>query len=612
MDGHIVGVLGGGQLGRMLVEAANRLNIRVAVLDTENAPAKQINLVASTKHVTGSFIRAEDVQKLASNCDVITYEIEHVDTKILEELEEQQPYVSNTEWFRIQPSWNTVRIIQDKYAQKQHLTKYTIPTTFSLAVGTSQPQGLKDLVDRLGYPLMLKSRTEAYDGRGNYPVRSVSDIEPALMALKGRPLYAERWADFKMELAVMVVKTAQKATSPQSDAWRYSTLAYPTVETVHEDSVCKLVYAPARGVARKVLQAAQDLACQSVATFPGVGVFGVEMFLLQDDSLLINEIAPRPHNSGHYTIEACHMSQFEAQVRVVLPDLAPTITRGSTDLVVPAAVMLNILGGPQPDSHLLVAKAALKIPGAKVHLYGKGDGRPGRKMGHITIVGSSMSECEIKIHPLVQIVDAVREHRADASTSESTISSTATKLSQRSPPPAPRPVVAVVMGSDTDLATLRPGLQLLDEMAIPYMVTITSAHRTPQYMLDFGKAAAARGLKAIIAAAGGAAHLPGMMASVTSIPVIGCPVKASSLDGLDSLLSIVQMPRGIPVATVSIGNSINAALLAARIVGTSDAKVQGWVERHLQKMDDENMAKANQLVEQGWRAYQRQESWEKK
>ena len=168
------------------------------------------------------------------------------------------------------------------------------------------------------------------------------------------------------------------------------------------------------------------------------------------------------------------------------------------------------------------------------------------------------------------------------------------------------------MGSDTDLATLRPGLQLLDEMAIPYMVTITSAHRTPQYMLDFGKAAAARGLKAIIAAAGGAAHLPGMMASVTSIPVIGCPVKASSLDGLDSLLSIVQMPRGIPVATVSIGNSINAALLAARIVGTSDARVQGWVERHLQKMDDENMAKANQLVEQGWRAYQRQESWEKK
>ena len=130
-------------------------------------------------------------------------------------------------------------------------------------------------------------------------------------------------------------------------------------------------------------------------------------------------------------------------------------------------------------------------------------------------------------------------------------------------------------------------------------------------MLDFGKAAASRGIKAIIAAAGGAAHLPGMIASVTSVPVIGCPVKASSLDGLDSLLSIVQMPRGVPVATVSIGNSVNAALLAARIVGTSTPRIQEWVEKHLQRMDDENMAKSRTLEAQGWKEYQRVESWNK-
>jgi phosphoribosylaminoimidazole carboxylase len=427
-----------------------------------------------------------------------------------------------------------------------------------------------------------------------------------LKALQNRPLYAEKWAHFKMELAVMVVKTAQEDSI---DAWETTTLAYPTVETIHEDSICKLVYVPARGVPKNIAQAAQELARRAVATFPGTGVFGVELFLLDDSSLVVNEIAPRPHNSGHYTIEACHMSQYEAQVRAILPDLAATIRPGATDLAVPAAVMLNILGGPQPDSHLLVAKAALDIPGAKIHLYGKGDGRPGRKMGHITILGSSMSECEAKIHPLIQMVDAIRAHRTDTSpASAASIAATAADLQKKNPPPSPRPVIAVVMGSDTDLATLRPGLTILDTMDIPYEVHITSAHRTPQYMLDFGKSAAARGLKAIIAAAGGAAHLPGMMASETPVPVIGVPVKASSLDGLDSLLSIVQMPRGVPVATVGIGNSTNAAILAARIVGTSEAKVQEWVANHLQRMDDENMEKEHRLQREGWKIYKKLDS----
>lgn len=359
------------------------------------------------------------------------------------------------------------------------------------------------------------------------------------------------------------------------------------------------------GVSKSVLKDAQRLARRAVSVFPGTGVFGVEMFLLQDDSLVINEIAPRPHNSGHYTIEACHMSQYEAQVRAILPDLAETIQPGATNLVVPAAVMLNILGGPEPDSHHLVAKAALKVPGAKVHLYGKGAGRPGRKMGHITIVGASMSEVETKIHPLIMHVDAVRAHRSSSSKSVKDIEATAQSLLKANPTPAVKPRIAVVMGSDTDLATLRPGLQLLEQIGVPYSVNITSAHRTPQYMLDFGRAAASKGYKVIIAAAGGAAHLPGMIASVTSVPVIGVPVKASSLDGLDSLLAIVQMPRGIPVATMSIGNSTNAAILAARIVGTSEPLVQGWVEQHLQTMDDENMAKNARLVEQGWQDYKK-------
>lgn len=606
MDSHVVGVLGGGQLGRMLVEAAHRLNVQVAVLDSENAPAKQINLVALDKHITGSFANASDVKALADNCDVLTYEIEHVDTKVLEELEQEKPHVDGTKWSRIQPSWKTVRTIQDKFAQKQHFAKFGISTAKSIAVGTSHPQGLKEIADQIGYPFMLKSRTQAYDGRGNHPVNSVSEIEPALAALDNRPLYAEQWANFRLELAVMVIKKSQEASA---DSWESSTIAYPAAETVHEDSICKLVYVPARGISSEVARAAQNLARRAVSTFAGTGVFGVELFLLEDNSLVINEIAPRPHNSGHYTIEACHMSQYEAQIRAVLPDLAERFPDGCTDLTTPAVLMLNILGGPEPTSHLLIADAALDIAGAKVHLYGKGDGRPGRKMGHITLVGSSMSECERKMHPLILLADAVRAHRKEASgSSVADIKKTASALEKSHPAPAPSSIIAVVMGSDTDLATLKPGLTLLDEMDIPYEVTITSAHRTPQYMLDFGKAAAARGLKAIIAAAGGAAHLPGMMASVTPVPVIGVPVKASSLDGLDSLLSIVQMPRGVPVATVSIGNSVNAALLAARIVGTSEKRVQEWVQQHLQKMDEENMAKGERLGREGWKVYKKLDS----
>jgi phosphoribosylaminoimidazole carboxylase len=618
MDTHVVGVLGGGQLGRMLVEAAHRLNIKVVVLDAPKAPAKQIN--ALVDHVDGSFKNNSDVRTLRSRCDVITYEIEHVDVGVLEELEIEEPLIAGSHWSFVQPHWRSVKWIQDKYRQKQHYASHGVPTAESVAVGTSVPEGLRDIANQLGgFPLMLKTRRDAYDGRGNHPLRSVSDIEPALKALKG-DLYVEKWANFKMELAVMVVKTSQNCTvelatsSKHSRAehwWRDITHAYPAVETVHEDSICKLVYAPARSVSKKVLVKAQDLARRAVATFLGTGVFGVEMFLLEDDSLVVNEIAPRPHNSGHYSIEACHMSQYEAHLRAILPNLAETITRGATDMLTPDthAVMLNILGGPAPDSHLLVAKAALKIPGAKIHLYGKGEGRPGRKMGHITLIASSMEEAETKMHPLVNWVDAVRAHKFDIPASSDTdpaeaIIETFTKLSaSRLAPFRPKPLIGVTMGSDSDLAVMKPGLAVLNSFNVPYEVTITSAHRTPARMFAYAQDAAARGLKVIIAAAGGAAHLPGMLASGTPLPVIGVPVKGSSMDGMDSLLSIVQMPKGVPVACVAVNNSTNAALLALRMLGMKDEKVLEQMEGYMKSMESEVVKKAERLEGVGWVGY---------
>ncbi|RFU30609.1 hypothetical protein B7463_g5740, partial [Scytalidium lignicola] len=373
-----VGVLGGGQLGRMLMEAANRLNIQMNILDAENAPAKQIS--AHHNHITGSFKDTESLRKLAKVSDVLTTEIEHVDTHGLEAVASE---------VKVEPSWKSIRIIQDKFQQKEHLAKFNIPQAEYRELQSCSKEELAAIGEELGYPLMLKSKTGAYDGRGNYSVKTKADIPQALEALKGRPLYAEKWAHFKKELAVIVVKTKD------------GVMSYPTVETIQEDSICKLVYAPARNISDEINEKAQELARKAVAAFEGKGVFGVEMFLLEDDSLLLCELASRIHNSGHYTIEGCSISQFDAHLRAIL-DLP--IPQKSLELREPA-IMLNILGGSTPDSHLKLTERALSVPNASIHLYSKGDARPGRKMGHITVTAPSMSEAELIIQPLIDFMD---------------------------------------------------------------------------------------------------------------------------------------------------------------------------------------------------------------
>lgn len=280
MPPPVIGVLGGGQLGRMLSEAAHRLNIKLVFLDAENAPAKQID--ARSNHINGSFTDPEAVRQLAKICDLLTVEIEHVDTDILEELStgtETRPdgrVVAGVK-VEVQPSWRTIRVIKDKFRQKEHLGHHGISTARSTAIENNRPTDLEDVGKELGYPFMLKSRTDAYDGRGNYPVKCVSDVQPALAALKNRPLYAEQWADFKAELAVMVVKVHDDALAAD---WQTATMAFPVVETVHQDSICKLVYAPARKISLAIVQEAQELARRAVAGLWGKGVFGVELFLL--------------------------------------------------------------------------------------------------------------------------------------------------------------------------------------------------------------------------------------------------------------------------------------------------------------------------------------------
>lgn len=561
MDNKTIGILGGGQLGRMIVEAAHRLNIKTIILDAENSPAKQIN--ALDDHVDGSFTNYESIVKLAEKSDILTVEIEHVDVDALIKVKESFPNIE------IYPLPETIKLIQDKYLQKLHLIKNEVAVTESIDVESNTVDELHKIGDKFGYPYMLKSRTLAYDGRGNFVVKDKTFVEKALKFLKDRPLYAEKWCPFTKELAVMVVRAI--------DGQVY---AYPTVETIHQNNICHLVYAPAR-IPDTLAKKASILAKNAVKSFPGCGIFGVEMFLLENNELLINEIAPRPHNSGHYTIDACVTSQFEAHVRAVsgLP-MPKGFTEFSTSIT--NSIMLNVLGDKEvPNKELEICRRALETPHASVYLYGKTT-RPDRKMGHINITTSSMEDAESRLKFILGEVEEIPESLST---------------------PKEAPLVGIIMGSDSDLPVMAVGARILKQFGVPFELTIVSAHRTPHRMSEYAIEAPKRGLKCIIAGAGGAAHLPGMVAAMTPLPVIGVPVKGSTLDGVDSLHSIVQMPRGIPVATVAINNSTNAALLAIRILGAYDSKWLTEMNQYMLNMETEVLGKAETLEDIGYEDY---------
>ncbi|KAG0308735.1 phosphoribosylaminoimidazole carboxylase ade2 [Dissophora globulifera] len=517
MESRRVGILGGGQLGRMVQEAASRLNISLTILDEPvDSPAKQLN--ANQPHIHGSFRDPVKIRELAESVDVITVEIEHVDTRVLHELEASGKSVH--------PSPATITLIQDKYLQKQHLAKYGIPLADSL--DCSDQEAIERAGEEFGYPFMLKAKTMAYDGRGNYVVSSMADLKDARSKLAPDvPLYAERWAKFDRELAVMVVRSITGEVS-----------SYPVVETVHKNNICHLVFAPAqvgRGLtgtsdetfSTSIQERARRVAENAVASLSGAGVFGVEMFLMQDGSILLNEIAPRPHNSGHYTIEACYTSQYENHLRAILG-----LPLGSTEMKVEAAGMLNILGAG--ENTYLACEEAYRLRGATTHLYGKKECKAGRKMGHITIVGDSMQEVHTRLLPLVMAIDPSDK-----------------------PPLHLNPLVSIVMGSDSDLKVMEAAAQILTKMSVPFELSLVSAHRTPERMYHFGRLAHKRGVK-----------------------------------------------RGVPVATVAINNSTNAALLAVRMLGSFIPSYRVRMERYQSQMEEEVLGKVNTLDNVGWEKYE--------
>ncbi|KAA1478656.1 Phosphoribosylaminoimidazole carboxylase [Dentipellis sp. KUC8613] len=559
----------------MLAASAALLNINVVILDVGHSPAKQIIAPSSPSlaHIDGSFSDPAKIKELASKVDILTVEIEHVNVDVLDEVQK----AGNVQ---VHPSPSTIRIIQDKFRQKEHLLSHNIPVAESLSV-VSSVEAVHAAASTLGLPLMLKSKTLAYDGRGNFVLREFSQAQEAITFLGDRPLYAERWVPFSEEIAVMVVRTTSGEVK-----------SYPVVETVHKNNVCHLVFAPLRSRDPTLSSRARAVAEKAIQSLDGAGVFGVEMFLLENGEILVNEIAPRPHNSGHYTIEACETSQYENHLRAIL-----SLPLGSTAMKVPSSVMLNILGASSMSELTAFTASALTVPGASVHLYGKSECRKGRKMGHITLVGDSDAQVRARLRVLLETLPG---------------GSSADELARYAPlAPAPgsgasspQPLVGIIMGSDSDLPVMLPAARILDRFQVPYELTIVSAHRTPDRLVEYARSAAARGLRTIVAGAGGAAHLPGMVAAMTALPVIGVPVKGSSLDGVDSLHSIVQMPRGIPVATVAINNGTNAGLLAIRILGAGIPHLVDDMEAYLRSLESEVLAKVDKLEEVGWEKYE--------
>jgi len=351
--GPTLGVVGGGQLGRMLAEAAGPLGVEVVVLDpTPDCPASPV----CRDQIVADFDDEAAVRDLAERADVLTYEIELAEPDLLETVGDDLDVP-------VHPDPSTLRTIQDKLVQKRRLAEAGIPVPPFRAVDS--PADLRDAIDALGAPVMLKARSGGYDGRGNLPVEDREWAEDAFDRLDG-PAMAEAFVEFDCELSVIGVKGDDEVAT------------FPVGENRHANEILRETVVPAR-VDAAVRERAREVALSVLDRMDGRGVFGIELFAA-DGEILVNEIAPRPHNSGHWTIEGAVTSQFEQHVRATLGwPLGSTDRRGAT-------AMTNLLGDvddPTP-ARLSGVDEVLSAPGVALHWYGKREARPLRKMGHVT------------------------------------------------------------------------------------------------------------------------------------------------------------------------------------------------------------------------------------
>lgn len=356
-----MGIVGGGQLARMSAAPAAALGIGLRVLAAapDESAAQVIRDVSIGRH--------DDLAALlrfADGCDVVTFDHEHVPPIHLEKLESRG--------IAVRPGPSALFHAQDKIHMRQALTDIGVPCPRWRVV--TAPGEVADFADEAGWPVVLKTSRGGYDGRGVWVVESVQQAVDVLAVplAPGAQWLAEERIDFVQELS------AQVARSPHGQA-----VAYPVVRTLQADGICSEVIAPAPGLASARAVAAQEIALRIARDLNVTGMLAVEMF---DDGydLFVNELAMRPHNSGHWSIEGARTSQFENHLRAVLD-----LPLGAPTAVAPYAVMVNILGGDVGDLYSAYRHVLARDPGLKVHLYGKAV-RPGRKVGHVTVLGDDV------------------------------------------------------------------------------------------------------------------------------------------------------------------------------------------------------------------------------
>lgn len=350
-----LGIIGGGQLGKIMSQKAKKMGFHVTILDpTFNCPAAQV----SDKHIMGGFHDKEKLEQLVQETDVTTFETEHVDTTILKKL-----YDSG---HNIHPSPYVMELIQDKYEQKKLLDERGIPVPKYKSVETQE-----DLAS-FGFPVIQKTKREGYDGKGVFMIKTPESIPECIKTES----FIEELVDIDKELAVIVARNIEGEIQ-----------CYPVVEMLFDDrvNICDIVMAPAK-ISKEIEEKVIEISVKSIEVLDGVGIFGVELFLTKSGAILVNEIAPRPHNSGHYTVEACATSQFEQIIRAVT-----NLPLGSTKLLSPS-VMVNLLGeeGYEGEPIIEGIHDALEIPELSFHFYGKSFTKPFRKMGHITVLDDNI------------------------------------------------------------------------------------------------------------------------------------------------------------------------------------------------------------------------------
>ncbi|MFP8488979.1 5-(carboxyamino)imidazole ribonucleotide synthase [Gracilimonas sp. Q87] len=361
-----LGFLGAGQLARMSALQAFRFGIQVSVFSdrSENEPVQFMTPYSTS----GSFSSVEDMIEFAKDCDVITLENEFISSEILNEVQEK----SGTPVF---PSPDSFALIENKLIEKQTFEAAGIPVTPYQLIESNDD--LKAFGEEFGWPYLLKSSKGGYDGYGNETVKNIDSAKQAYDKLggnSGRDIVAEAFVDFTNEIAVQVARNET------------GTVVYPCCETVQKDHICVAVLSPAP-IDEHYREKAQELAVKATEAIDGKGIFAFEFFLTKDGKILLNESAPRPHNSGHYTIEGTVTSQFENHVRAVLG-----LPLGSSKMKVPAVAMINLLGTHQRPAQTDEILKAFEEEDGHLHVYGKLQSKVGRKMAHYTLLGDNLEQ----------------------------------------------------------------------------------------------------------------------------------------------------------------------------------------------------------------------------